>query len=126
MKTKLLVALITCLALTACSKSESGKDEKKAGEGTTATQPAQQGSQPAPAGTPHSMNDDATTTTLAADQNAPAQDATTHAADTEKKVEDMKQDMSNTSSQTQGSDASTTTNNTATDNKADTHSHNED
>ena len=126
MKTKLLVALITCVALTACSKHE-GKDEKKAGEGTTATQPAH-GSQPAaPAGTPHSMNQEPTT--LAADQNAlaAAQDATSNAAtDAEKKVEDMKQDMSNTSSHVQGSDASTTTNNTATDTKADTHSHNED
>lgn len=135
MKTKLLVALITCLALSACSKSESGKDEKKAGaESTQGTHQHGTEQHPAtPAGTPHSMNEGHTTLAAEGDQAAPAatqeptsNPTTTPDQEAEKKVQDMKHDMSNTATQVQGGDnasSTSTTNNNATDNKADTHNH---
>jgi hypothetical protein len=112
MKTKLLVALIACVALGACSKTEStSKDEKKTESTTTTTTtkeapPSHPGTPSTPpAGTQggHSMNEDANAaTTLAADSSSAT------AADADKKVQDMKQDMSNTANQIQG-DASTAT-----------------
>lgn len=126
MKTKLLVALIACVALGACSKTEStSKDEKKTESTTTTTTtkeapPSNPGTPSTPpAGTQggHSMNEDANAAnTLAADSSA--------AADADKKVQDMKQDMSNTANQIQG-DASTATE-TKTAAATDAHPHAED
>ncbi|MBS0290636.1 MAG: hypothetical protein JSS07_11460 [Proteobacteria bacterium] len=77
MKTKILFAMIACLALGACQKQEvdkDGKAEQTQGAGTEQkTDQTQPGSSPAPAGTPgHSMND-AAATNLAADESAAGQ-----------------------------------------------------
>lgn len=114
MKTKLLVALIACLALGACSKSDTNKEETTTETTTTTestshktepapgTQPTQPSTAPtdptapvapaapaapaAPEAQPHSMNQDPHTN-LAADQNHAAQDG--------QKAHEMAQDMNN-------------------------------
>ncbi len=111
MKTKILVAMIACLAIGACSKTEVNKEENK----TESTQPAGK-TEPAPGTgttTPsapaggHSSIE--STTNLAADEsaaNAAAAQTATTAQDADKKLQEMKQDMSNTSNQIQGSTTS--------------------
>ncbi len=127
MKTKILVAMVACLAIAACSKQEASKDEHKAGEstqgtgGATKSEPAHPGT--APAG--HSSANEAATT-IAADDTAanaaattPATTATDAAHDADKKVGDMKQDMNNTANQMQGN----TTSGDAAKATTDTHTH---
>ncbi len=127
MKTKILVAMIACLAIGACSKSETQKEESKSETTTTTTQPAGEAGKTdaapgtgtttpaAPAGGHSSI--ESTTNVLAADETAAQQP--TAAQDADKKLQDMKQDMSSTANQIQGST-------TSTEAKADAHNHAED
>ncbi len=102
MKTKLLVAMIACLAIGACSKAENKEEPKSdatqktepaSGTGTDTTTPS------APAGGGHSLNE--TTTNLAIDETASQHNAVQQASDADKKLQDMKQDMNNSANQLQ-------------------------
>lgn len=119
MKTKLLVALMTCLALGACSKTEKSSDENKPapesvhsttegkpdaapGSSSTTTTTTQPGAAPAGAlDSPHSMADDHTTIAGDSDQRAPNQDPNQD-PNAPNKVQDMNKDMSNANTQMQG------------------------
>ncbi len=88
MKTKLLVAVIACLALGACSKTEVNKEEKKevTKETTHTTEPA-----PAPASAPANPGPQGAIEQheVVADANAATPSDSTDAA----KMQDAKKDM---------------------------------
>ncbi|MGD9591898.1 MAG: hypothetical protein AB7V32_05215 [Candidatus Berkiella sp.] len=112
MKIKLLVAVIACLAIGACSKNEGNKEETKAGEeATQGTDAGKSEATPAAPSAPAEGNHQSlnqTTTNLAIEDNSSAHsNAVSSTQESDQKLNEMKQDMSNTANQIQGTTTST-------------------